>query len=408
MPPNRRPNVRAPPPKVSCPFPHCVKKFTRDFTLKQHLLSIKGLNGDEVHPMDDAAWVVAREEGLLTLATRPGNLTDEAKKKRRANASKTFREGHRDELGARRRSRNQELRDAAKLAKRAATIAKKLRATASTAYINNRYRICRNLFNASTELGKGNCNPATILDPTAEVTLDTFPKLVAVYVPLDKWPQFIIADHVEADKEYPIVKQVPGEAEYRFLSSLFHPYKTQQRSDNTGTRGGAPATRLRNNRIQYDDLDQRNPDAVIQPNQILAGMVNDAYALWKDVTCCPALQHETFVYGRHDANAFSAKSSKHEKILHLFDKWVQISVRMMNAIIPYGRSVAQLHHFVHVRPMDPPTEDEDEEDGEDEEEDYIDTMNDDEVLERAGRLVARKKRGRPRKENEDPDGSAEA
>src|SRR5438045_336269 len=81
-----------------CPFPHCRHSYQSSGKLKQHLRNLKGGGYDQVHPAEHAEWHRLDESGYLMIHTRPGDLTDEEKERRRAAKQRQFYEKNRDNI----------------------------------------------------------------------------------------------------------------------------------------------------------------------------------------------------------------------------------------------------------------------------------------------------------------------
>lgn len=67
--------------KFFCPFPQCNRLYKRKDLLKRHLTTLLA-SPDENH-QDQAAWEHVRNTGVMTVYTRPRNLTEDQKKLRR-------------------------------------------------------------------------------------------------------------------------------------------------------------------------------------------------------------------------------------------------------------------------------------------------------------------------------------
>lgn len=64
-----------------CPFPQCNRVYKRKDLLKRHLTTLLA-SPDENH-QDQGVWEQVRATGVMTVYTRPRNLTEEQKKQRR-------------------------------------------------------------------------------------------------------------------------------------------------------------------------------------------------------------------------------------------------------------------------------------------------------------------------------------
>jgi|SRR5277367_627754 len=67
--------------KFVCPFPPCSREYKRKDLLKRHLTTLLA-SPDENH-RDQGIWDHVRDSGIMTVYTRPRNLTEEQKKQRR-------------------------------------------------------------------------------------------------------------------------------------------------------------------------------------------------------------------------------------------------------------------------------------------------------------------------------------
>jgi len=67
--------------KSPCPFPSCGREYKRKDLLKRHLTTLLA-SQDENH-RDQEIWDHVRDSGIMTVYTRPRNLTGEQKKQRR-------------------------------------------------------------------------------------------------------------------------------------------------------------------------------------------------------------------------------------------------------------------------------------------------------------------------------------
>jgi hypothetical protein len=405
MPPKRQRNDGAEK-TFQCPFPECASGFERAWSLKTHLISIRGQGGNEKHALEEQdIWDRASALGLLAIAQRPGNLTEYEKKVRKNRSSRTYRNYHRDELNERRRKRVTELKRSVQLAKRCSKIANKFLTGHLLSYSANRHRIFATIYKDSGPVKDNSLNPAAIVDPKASVTFETFPRMVAYYLPLGRWPKVITADTAAPGVQYPLLSQIPGDTEYHALSLLLHPdrengYHNKQRI------GGGSSSRIRSrqggDRDESEGAMTRDMDAVVVPNGTVAGMLNSAFDLWKDVVRDPTLRNESFVYSVDDESAFSGKSEKHAALIQLYHAWLSISCQMMNELTPTGYSAAQIHLFINNNADAPEDEDGEEEEGSDDG-DEIEGMDDIQVLELASSLQVKKKPGRKRRREEEEE-----
>ena len=82
--------------KFPCPFPSCNRDYKRKDLLKRHLTTLLG-SPDE-HHQDQSVWDNVRDEGVMTIYTRPRNLTEDQKKQRRKDSNLRHRVKYAQEL----------------------------------------------------------------------------------------------------------------------------------------------------------------------------------------------------------------------------------------------------------------------------------------------------------------------
>ena len=305
-------------------------------------------------------------------------------------------------------------------------IAKKAEKEKHASYGQSRFDVYRGLYRDTGLVGP-TMDPATVFNTSAPPSLDTFPLFVTFYLRPKDWPKVITEDQARDSNVRPIlVKQIPGQNEYHMLLRMLHPDHGAHIPKTTLTaRGRGRGAIRRGGRIhwaqQTEDLDpglnaiglqtgNRDSDFVVEPSEGLGALLVAGYDLWKDTILSPVLKNECFVSLRDDAQQFTSKSPRHAQLMTLFNTWVAVSCNVMNSIIPTGRSVVQLHHFVNTLPRvapdssesgsdDDDDDDDDDNDDDEEEEDQIDKMPDYQILERASTLPQKRKRGRPRRKS---------
>jgi hypothetical protein len=79
-----------------CPFPTCQHPYKRKDLLKRHMTQL--LASPDEHHKDEAIWEAIRATGVLTVYTRPRNLTEDQKKQRRKESNLRHRLKYSDEL----------------------------------------------------------------------------------------------------------------------------------------------------------------------------------------------------------------------------------------------------------------------------------------------------------------------
>jgi hypothetical protein len=81
---------------IICPFPLCSREYKRKDLLKRHLTTLLA-SPDENHH-DQALWDSVRESKIMTVYTRPRNLSDGQKKQRRKESNLRHRVKYANEL----------------------------------------------------------------------------------------------------------------------------------------------------------------------------------------------------------------------------------------------------------------------------------------------------------------------
>jgi hypothetical protein len=79
-----------------CPFPTCQHPYKRKDLLKRHMTQL--LASPDEHHTDQEIWEAIRATGVLTVYTRPRNLSEEQKKQRRKESNLRHRLKYSDEL----------------------------------------------------------------------------------------------------------------------------------------------------------------------------------------------------------------------------------------------------------------------------------------------------------------------
>lgn len=82
--------------KFPCPFSKCNRTYKRKDLLKRHLTTLLA-SQDENH-RDDEEWQRVKETGIMTIYTRPRNLSEEQKKLRRKESNLRHRIKYAQEL----------------------------------------------------------------------------------------------------------------------------------------------------------------------------------------------------------------------------------------------------------------------------------------------------------------------
>jgi hypothetical protein len=79
-----------------CPFISCNRLYKRKDLLKRHLTTL--LASPDEHHQDQAVWDHVRDSGVMTVYTRPRNLTEDQKKQRRKESNLRHRVKYAQEL----------------------------------------------------------------------------------------------------------------------------------------------------------------------------------------------------------------------------------------------------------------------------------------------------------------------
>ena len=212
-----------------------------------------------------------------------------------------------------------------KLLKRVAKIALKERERRVYATTEAEFDYFKTLYEG-TQMAGAVLDPATLLNPALPATIETFPYFVTIYLRPNKWPK-VITDQVALGLPPTLlIKQIPGDEEYRALSLLFHPDRTRPRESSD------------------DDTFK------VKPNAVMDTLLNSAYDLWKETVRSRLLAEEPYDSLTTDDNEFARRSQSHANALELFGCWFRISCSASNAMVPGNRSMAEMHHFVNTIP----------------------------------------------------------
>jgi hypothetical protein len=79
-----------------CPFVSCNRLYKRKDLLKRHLTTL--LASPDEHHQDQAVWDHVRDSGVMTVYTRPRNLSEDQKKQRRKESNLRHRVKYAQEL----------------------------------------------------------------------------------------------------------------------------------------------------------------------------------------------------------------------------------------------------------------------------------------------------------------------
>jgi hypothetical protein len=284
-------------PSFSCPFSGCPKAYARKDKLKAHLRSSKNAY-DERHPEVAPEWQSTAVKNLLTLYTRPKDLTSiEVQARKKASWKRCN-----DKNGDMYRQRQQQSRAASR---EALTILRKLKeidemnhseqfATLLLRSAETDKPVLTNLY-----LNPPDVNTWLPINSTGANTVDdeTFARFVTYYLPPDEWPFQEVSD--DNDTTPPAILSVmPGQREYRKLSLLLHTDK------------GVPDIR--------------------EGSQTL---LNEAWDIWKatvtdkEIESCSLFSTPTW-------EAFCNQSETHKRVGGLYFTWAEVVQCANKMLVP--------------------------------------------------------------------------
>ena len=271
-----------------------------------------------------------------------------------------------------------------------------LKSQKDVAKLTSHHDVYQKLYANTELLTNPTTNPQSLLNPKAPPTINTFPIFVAVYIAPKNWPRITAA----GGDPQPLIKQIPGDHEYRILTSAFHLDKnpSHHRTRAAARRPGGAALFSRPREIS-PPVRSRNPfdhtSLFLEPNEAMDTLLNAGYNLWKDTIHSTAVAQDPYISTVTDDIEFSQKSPNHEKLLSLFNSWINVSSHITNVLTPRGHSFAEVHHFIHTELADDDSIGDSASSPEPEEgEENVTEMTDRRALDMARRLTRR--RGRPK------------
>jgi hypothetical protein len=260
------------------------------------------------------------------------------------------------------------------------------------AKLTTHHDVYRKLYASTELLTNPAMNPQSLLNPKAPPTINTFPTFVALYIAPKNWPRIAAA----GGDPQPLVKQIPGDHEYQILTSALHVDKNPGHHQMRTRRLGGVALYSKRREIS-PPIRSRNlfdpASFFLEPNEAMDTLLNAGYNLWKDTICLPAVAQDTYISAVMDDTEFSQKSPDHEKLLSLFNSWINVSSHISNVLTPRGHSFAEVHHYIHTEPAVDDTVGDSATSPEPEEGEMTE-MTDRRALDMARRLTRR--RGRPK------------
>ena len=274
-----------------------------------------------------------------------------------------------------------------KLLGRVANIAERSRTRHYHAVEDVSFDVYQRLYQSTPMFGDA-LAPATLFNPANPVDDETFPTFVTVYLRPSEWSR-IITDQTESGPVL-LIKQIPGDEEYRALSLFFHPDRQPRHS-------------------RFGGLNRTENEFVIKPDGTMSTLLNAAYDLWKDTTRSSLLVQEPYNSMVDDDDEFAQRSRSHADGLRLFSIWFRIYNNAKAAMVPSNVSFAEIHHYVNTQPQrEEPLIDAPEFSSQSDDDDEFAEMNEMGLIFHAQHL-AQRKRGRPRKKaaSEDEDSEDE-
>ena len=259
-----------------------------------------------------------------------------------------------------------------KLLKRVAKIALKERGRRFYVTTEAEFDVIKRVYEGTPMVGAV-LDPVTLLNPTLPATIDTFPLFVTIYLRPNKWPK-VITNQIESGLPPTLlIKQIPGDEEYRALSLLFHPDRTRPR----------------------ESSDFGDTTFKVKPNAAMDTLLNAGYDLWKETVRSRLLAEEPYDSLTANDNEFAKRSQWHANALELFGSWFRITCQASNAMVPGNRSMAETHHLVNTIPEREEEPEVESSDSDNDDEEWT-RMPDIGIIYHATNL-AEKKWGRPRK-----------
>jgi len=205
-----------------CPFPRCKSAYGQERNLKTHLCMMRGGGGDEIHPQNDPIWADLDSKRFLVRYTRPG-LAPEQRLHRRKECQRRSYEKNKASILQQQKQKRDRLVEGTELAAKLAT---------------HLYEIRDRMFDAvgvvegifGTDVSR--YSVSTFVDIHSGVSISTFPRLVAYFLPVVELPDIGLG----VPGLTRIVDVIPGEKHYLQVSQLAHPDKCgeegiQQRLD---------------------------------------------------------------------------------------------------------------------------------------------------------------------------------
>ena len=212
-----------------CPFADCMKAYTRNTRLREHIIKQQSQH-DEKHPPAAPEWLSAITIAILGTHTRPGNLTKEEKQARKHATTKKCWEQNGDKYKANQKQKRQEvgkLLDVATKIQRLSEIENEQFTTLVKKKADGR-PILQSLYSKGPSIEQWLPIKHTDGD-NGSLTVDdyTFPRFVTYYLPSEAWPIYdISAPPEERPTVIPnLLSVLPGKREWKKVALVTHPDK---------------------------------------------------------------------------------------------------------------------------------------------------------------------------------------
>jgi hypothetical protein len=185
--------------------------------LKQHLRNIKGGEYNEKHPKDDEQWDQFANQQFLRTHTRPGPLSHEENLKRRADTQKRNYIKNREKILQQQKDRRARVNSTLQITKDLGNAVQSLHEESKTIKATTAQiaAYLRTIYGAPEKYRLESFVNLT------EITLATFPRLVAFYLDITLIP----TPNLGTPHVTPFLDNIPGESHFRQMSLILHPDK---------------------------------------------------------------------------------------------------------------------------------------------------------------------------------------
>ena len=315
--------------QYKCPFPRCERAYTRIGKLRNHLIQQSQVK-DEIHQGQKRLWEDVSSQGLLTIHTRPKNLTEDEKHRRKLAAGKRCwsrnRERYRSNQQTSRANVKLVLEAAAKLTTLHRSKSEQVQALQS---VSGSKSVVSTLYTISPDL-------ATWIRKDV-VDEQTFPRFVTYFYPPSAWPYVVVSaqskeDHTSVEKQL-FLDALPNKKHYKEMLRRIHPDKASSlhattQSDSINSTPPSPITPYETRRHAEDSVS----DTSAFPSWC-ATTLNAGFVLWGPLLEDDLLkQAELFVAEKEQE--FRDLSTNHDSLVDLYWTWVDIALEAKEALLP--------------------------------------------------------------------------